>query len=159
MAKVAKARDVRELPESVGFKPDSKGVMSLVDGTNFAPSQRLATESPIMIATAIKDMLAHKVAINQYAFFAPKYDANGEAVKAKDAKGNFILSPSGKAITEQVELARAIKETEEGKREAILTFGKFGTFKVLLVTKQEKATRQPREAFDLAAFYAAKVKK
>lgn len=157
MAKSAKARDVRELPEFVAFKPAKDGVMSVVDGTHADPAARIPADASA-IAMTIHKMLTHKVTVNQYAFFCPKYAADGSMVYARGKDGQVILTKSGRAQIEQIDLARAIKEVEEGKRVATLSHAKYGTFRVsLLAAKSAKGeAKQATGYFDVAAFFAAK---
>jgi hypothetical protein len=154
---MAKQAKVNALPEFVAFKTIA-GVKALVTGEKAPAQARFPTSDPKAIALTIKSMIAAKVAVSEYAFFCPKYDANGEMIKALDDKGNFILGKNNRAQLEQIELSKAIKEIEEGKREAVLVFGRFGTFRVniLSVESPKAKTKKGDEYFDLAAFFSTK---
>jgi hypothetical protein len=156
MAKQAKAPT---MPETLALIPDSKGVYSLRNGEGVTAERRIPAAEPMSVALVIKQALAQKVNVSPYAFFCPKYDATGEMVKSLDAKGNFILSKQGRAQIAQIELSKAIKEAEEGKRKAELRFGSYGTFKVIFLAdgaKPPAGSKPKAEALDIMALFAKK---
>lgn len=154
---MAKQAQARTMPETLAFKADKHGVHSIVDGAQVPAQRRIPSADANTVALVLNKMLASKVQVSPYAFFAPKYDAEGKMVYAKDAKGAVVLKSNGRAAVETVELSKALKEVEEGKRTVELKHGKWGTFRVNILATQEetkaKAKAEP-EYFDVAALFA-----
>lgn len=153
-------RQVRELPATFAFKADKNGVHSIVDGNATAKANRIPTGEPMTVARVLERMIANKVQVSEYAFFCPEIDKAGEFVRQLDSKGSVVLNKYGKARTAVIDLAKALKEVEAGKREVRLSFGKFGTFRVdVMPVREAKAEKSKAEYFDVAAFFTDSAKK
>ena len=145
MAYTAKA------PAYLVFKPAKTG-LTMVDGANAPASLRFPSADGMLVAKMIHKLLSEGVQVNEYAFFCPKYDASGKMVYQTDSKGHVVLSAKGKAQIEMVDLARGIKEATDGKREAKVAKGMFGSYKVSLLAPSERAEKRD-EFFDISAFF------
>jgi hypothetical protein len=140
-----------KVPAYLVFKPAKTG-LSLVDGTNAPAGSRFPSADGMLVAKMVHKLLSEGVQVNEYAFFCPKYDAEGKTVYQTDTKGHVVLSPKGKALIEMVDLGRALKEAADGKREARISKGMFGTFRVSLVAPSKQTVKR-EEFFDISSFF------
>ena len=153
-------RPTRELPEHLAVSPSKNG-FTLIDASKASPSLlKIPTSNPLYVARILHELMTDaKQPVNMYAFFAPKVDKDGKTVLVKDAKGNVLVDDEGKTKPEVIDLGRAIRDVEDGKRVATIGFGYYGQFKVnLLWIKAKETPKAAADQFDVAAYFMDKYK-
>jgi hypothetical protein len=145
------------VPDMLAIFPSKKGY-ELRDASKVSPHYaRVPSSNPLFVARKLYEVVTGvKEQIHPYSFYAPKVDNEGRFILVRDAAGNIFIDDKGKTVKEQVDLARAIREVEDGKRTAVVARGNFGTFKVNMYPANETATKKGAAQYDAVAQYFLK---
>lgn len=108
------------------------------------------------------------IKLSPYTVFAPDYDAKGFIAEEYGDDGLVKKNKKGKPVLKTVDWAVALKEVENGERTIKLGYGynhpalKCKTYKLNVLRQRkatERASKQPVETFDMAAYFMAKTTK